>query len=126
MALFRQHRGSLEESLKTTVIVRNNVEITYAIIDWFKTQVELDFRKVWSSILIEQYGKDNFDKRIGWYTHIVKFEIEGKIVVAGFLSEPLPDKIEKLLSPLRKKLTDFYSDETQIALIELLGELKDE
>lgn len=80
MALFRFHRGSLNESLKTTVIVKNTQELKKHILrelEW--TNPEL------SSMKIEQYGDDCFDSRIGWYTYIVT----DKDGVLGFLSEPL-------------------------------------
>jgi hypothetical protein len=89
MPLFRFHRGSLEESLKTTVIIKNFNDLTKYIVhdidDWIINQ------HIPLKIIIEPYPdeKDNFDSRIGWYTHIVRATLYEKDVlhVIGFLSE---------------------------------------
>ena len=80
MPLFREHRGQLIDSLKTTVIV-NNMNELYAHL----TKI---FDLKYMRIVIEPYPAEgeNFDKRIGWYTQIIILEEDG---VLGFLSEPL-------------------------------------
>ncbi len=96
MALYRSHRGSLDESLKTTVIIRYLGDL--------RTIIHDDFFKEWKA-----YGKDNplnmdfdiriecngipslLDPRCGWYTQTVTADLieKGKFRVVGFLSEPL-------------------------------------
>ncbi len=80
MTKFRWHRGSLLESLQTTVEVKNRA----ALID--------ELRRVFSSPLdplitdatvrIKAYG---YDARTGWDTHIVT--VSGKAV--GFTDGPI-------------------------------------
>ena len=89
MPLFRFHRGSLSESLKTTIVVKTFNDIVKAIV--FS---DLVTNQTWGAKFeIEPYpSKDNnFDEKIGWYTHIVKTNIfeEDKMHPVGFLSEDL-------------------------------------
>ena len=91
MPLFRFHRGSLADSLATTVIVKKEEELMKFIFDshmaW-NTLLKIDDIK----IEINPYptSEDNFDSRIGWYTHIVcQKQPEPYIGVIGFLSEKL-------------------------------------
>lgn len=93
MALFRFHRGSLAESLKTTIIVKTFNEMVKAILFDASLSNLLDVNPPpWGAkFLIEPYpGYDNFDPRIGWYTQIVTANIyeENKMHPIGFLSEP--------------------------------------
>jgi hypothetical protein len=97
MPLFRKHRGSLKDSLKTTVIVKNLNQLKDAIYeDWVMWEGALrkndnePFSKNIINIKIEPYYGD-LDERCGWYTQIVSadLEIKGKFMAIGFLSEPL-------------------------------------
>ncbi len=87
MPLFRFHRGGLEESLKTTIVVKNFNDLYTAIAN------EFDITASWSaSIEIEPYpAENNFDARIGWHTHLVTANIydKEKYVPVGYLSELL-------------------------------------
>lgn len=88
MPLFRFHRGGLHDSLQTTVIVDSIIEL-YVVISR-----EANETCNWSaSIEIEPYPMEgkNFDKRIGWFTHLVSANIyeQDKYHPIGFLSEPL-------------------------------------
>lgn len=91
MPLFRFHRGGLEESLKTTVIVRNDIELCKVIANSF--DYKMLEKNTWKARMqVNPYpDKDNFDPRIGWFTHIVLVNIfeEDKMHPIGFLSEPL-------------------------------------
>ncbi len=89
MPLFRSHRGGLQDSLDTTVIVKNIMQLELAILrdfeNWPTTNKELE-------IQIEPYPMERcFDKRIGWYTHLVTANVleKDKMHPVGFLSEPL-------------------------------------
>ena len=91
MPLFRFHKGGLQDSLDTTVIVRNMHELMKVIShrhENFLGECKLTF-----GIIIGAYPSDehNFDKRIGWYTQMVTSDIleRGVFVPEGFLSEPL-------------------------------------
>ncbi len=72
MPLFRFHRGSLQDSLNTTVLVKNMEELHQAcqpfISQMFWMKDPCDF-----TLEISPYPSkfNNFDNRIGWYTHIV-------------------------------------------------------
>lgn len=84
MAIFRFHRGGLLESLATSAIVKNKIELIDTVQKGF-----FDHPKIFD-LKIEKYGK-GFDYRIGWYTYIVTIkESENDIFhVCGFLSEDL-------------------------------------
>jgi hypothetical protein len=91
MPLFRFHRGGLSESLKTTVVVNNIDQLAIVIANSFDLAM-LD-KKNWNAeIKIEPYPSkdDNFDARIGWYTHLVTCNIyeADKMHPVGYLSEP--------------------------------------
>lgn len=109
MPLFRPHRGTLEDSLKRTVIV-NNIhdlcqEVQKEVESWVNTPITPEY------IIIEDYC---FDERIGWHTQIVKTSIlhaNQNFGVIGFLSEPLlyqpltfEAKIDELFDPSEFKL----------------------
>lgn len=95
MALYRQHRGMLEDSLKTTVIVKNEPELRAAIYeDWkmWKESFKKDgkpFCQYSFALKWEKYG-EGIDLRCGWYTHLVSISFDGmeKFFPVGFLSEP--------------------------------------
>jgi hypothetical protein len=98
MPLFRRHRGTLEESLQTTIIVKNRKElIKHLIVDWgqwkifdlsegipFELKIEIPYKHL---------DINNFDTRCGWYTHYVSADImeRGKFTLVGFLSEPMEE-----------------------------------
>lgn len=99
MPLFRNHRHTLEESLQTTVIIKNIDNLREVIYeDW----------KMWEGALRKNddkpLSKDNFDIKVspyfgecdyrcGWYTQIVSADlvVKGRFDAIGFLSEPLND-----------------------------------
>ncbi len=91
MPLFRFHRGSLEESLKTTIIVKTWNDIVRAIV--FDDLVAKENPKWGAEFRIASYPNEEncFDKRIGWYTQVVSTNLyeENKFHPIGFLSEPL-------------------------------------
>lgn len=86
MPLFRFHRGSLEDSLKTTIIVKTFNDMVKAIVN--SEIVRNDGSQNWGAeFKVRQQG---FDPRIGWYTQIVLTNIyeKDKMQPVGFLSEP--------------------------------------
>lgn len=96
MALFRFHRGSLDESLKTTIVVKSIKDLMHEI------ALSMSYDSIkdnsWgAAIEINPYPAEesNFDKRIGWYTHIVLCNLyeADKMHPVGFLSEPLTNRI---------------------------------
>lgn len=90
MALFRFHHGQLEDSLKTTVVVSTQKELETVIALWHATFASKPFQV---NLKIEPYPdeKNCFDKRIGWYTHMVRADLyeKDKFAVIGFLSEAI-------------------------------------
>lgn len=94
MPLFRKQRGHLDESLKTTVIVKD--------IDQLKRFIMADW-EMWIGAIREDgtpftdfdikiepyYG--GCDYRCGWYTQIVSTTLmrKDRFDAVGFLSEPL-------------------------------------
>lgn len=91
MTLFRFHRGGLEESLATTIIIKSRNELMQAIKDRHKKFSNLDVNDF--CIVIGPYPdpENCFDSRIGWYTQMVTCDIleRGVFMPEGFLSEPL-------------------------------------
>ncbi len=91
MPLFRFHRGSLDESLKTTIIVRTFNDMVKAIV-FSLDDVMLKHCDWGAEFKVEPYPNDvdNFDSRIGWYTQIVTCNLyeKDKMHPIGFLSEP--------------------------------------
>ena len=71
--LFREHRGSLEDSLQTMVEVETLKDIQVIISDKFFHPV-LDLKS-------EYY---TYDGRISWDTYIITGEVEGTRIVVGF------------------------------------------
>jgi hypothetical protein len=95
MPLFRLHRGELRESLKTTIIVKTLNDVVKAIVmnDDFCNK---NLKQTWgATVCVKPYPNEenNFDTRIGWYTHAVLANIYKKdeMVIIGFLSEPLKE-----------------------------------
>lgn len=98
MPLFRFHRGGLDESLKTTVIVKNMEELKEVIKDsWFDfldiPTVKSNFEDFDVKVFIpyDLTLEQSFDKRCGWYQHYVSCDIleKGNFHMTGFLSEPM-------------------------------------
>ena len=91
MPLFRFHRGGLHESLQTTVLVKNDIELMIVIAS--SLDYEMLKNNNWGARLkiIPYPDENNFDARIGWYTHMVLGNILKEDVMhpIGFLSEPL-------------------------------------
>ena len=90
MPLFRFHRGGLDESLQTTIVVKTFNDMVRAIV----TSNLCDGANDWGlKFKVEAYPneKECFDPRIGWYTHIVTANLfeEDKMHPIGFLSESL-------------------------------------
>lgn len=99
MPLFRKQRGSLQESLKTTVIVKSMDQLKDAIYeDWSMWEGALrkndaePFSKDIINLKIEPYHQ-YLDERCGWYTQIVSADpqVKGEFILVGFLSEPMDE-----------------------------------
>lgn len=79
MTKFREHRGSLAESMKTVQEVKDKEEL----IEYLKKYLSYwDFKDSFN-LKVKPYWKD---KRINWDTHIVTIEGFG---VVGFTDGPL-------------------------------------
>ncbi len=91
MPLFRFHRRNLDESLETTVIVKDMTELRKVIKESYKNWEPPNIENF--ELIIFPYidENNNFDGRIGWYTQMVTCDAveKGKFVPEGFLSEPL-------------------------------------
>lgn len=92
MPLFRFHRGGLQESLDTTIIVKTFNDMVKAIVMSFDEEM-LANQKWGACFHMDPYPSEgnNFDSRIGWYTQMVTCNLyeEDKMHPIGFLSEPL-------------------------------------
>jgi len=88
MALFRRHLGVLAEGLLTTVIVDD--------IDQLADKLECGR----GDLEIKPYpsASNNFDKRIGWFTHIVIKTENNQKYVTGYLSEAIKMTIDLKLT----------------------------
>jgi len=91
MALFRFHKGTLEESLKTTIIVKDIYDLLEKLACWWEKEVCISADRLsmyqWQ-LLIDK--KEKFDDRCGWYSHLVIFQVRNSDnIPVGFLSEPL-------------------------------------
>lgn len=89
MPLFRYHRGGLQESLNTTIVVKDKEDLKRAI---KKAVTEIYYMENPDEFELDIFpypSKDNnFDARIGWYTHMVTLEVKNiKAGPVGFLSE---------------------------------------
>jgi hypothetical protein len=93
MPLFRFHRGSLKESLQTTIIVKTFNDMVKAIVTSLELSDYIAKAKWGASFSVKPYPSEgnNFDERIGWFTHIVTANMyeQNKMHPIGFLSEPL-------------------------------------
>ena len=95
MPLYRKHRGSLSDSLLTTVIVKNIEELKKVILlDW-DAWIDVEGSHVDNVkgfiVKVNPYG--HLDIRCGWYTHLVSADlmIKNEFMPVGFLSEPFGD-----------------------------------
>ena len=93
MPLFRFHRGNLQESLKTTIIVRTFNDMVKAIVNDAEI---MRLNPPWGAkFAIAPYPdiEEMLDLRIGWYTQMVTANLydEHKMHPVGFLSEPFND-----------------------------------
>jgi hypothetical protein len=86
---FREHRGSLADSMKTVVEVRNKEELVEHIRKLFSPYVG-DFQ--FDKIKVEPYGPPYtpvvYDQRIGWHTYLVTMPEYG---VIGWTDGPADD-----------------------------------
>lgn len=73
MIKFREHRGPLEESMKTVRVIADRNELVALLRNVFSSSEFFD-----GDVQIHPY---RFDPRIGWNTHIVTIKGVG---VAGF------------------------------------------
>src|ERR1700760_4447809 len=98
MPLFRQHRGSLEESIATTEVIKSLEDLIYLIIKVNENTYGVS--GFIEKIIIRPYpregGNANFDERVGWYTHLVtakfwydKESFDKQLYPVGFLSESI-------------------------------------
>lgn len=88
MALFCFYRGGLEESLKTTVVVKNKEELINHL-KLMETVIPGHYLFDETEITPHLFDK-SFDERTGWYAQIVKIKAKDNIFYPiGFLSEPL-------------------------------------
>jgi len=83
--LFRPHRGTLEESMKAVVEIKNKQDLVIKIIDDL-SDFKHDLLINTDTVIIKPYTRDN---RIDWNTHIVTIEGYG---VLGFTNNPLLEK----------------------------------
>ncbi len=90
MPTFRHHRGSLEDSMKTCVIVNNREDLAIELSkpdDFLFSIITPD------QLIIKPYC---FDSRIGWNTQIVLVKpkcITQDIFPVGFLSDKFCEEI---------------------------------
>lgn len=91
MALYREHTGILDNSLQTTIVVKKKSELLVKLIEKeLKWHPNIEAHSVDMQINPYPSLENNFDKRIGWYTHIVLLSIDGQDHrPVGFLSESL-------------------------------------
>ncbi len=79
VTLYREHRGSLDDSMQTVIEIKSKAELREHILkvgDWAPLAGKLT---------IEKYGTKSLDERIGWDTHIVVWNK----TVMGFTNGPL-------------------------------------
>lgn len=79
VTLYREHRGSLDDSMQTVIEVKSKAELREHILkvdDWASKAGKLTIKK---------YGTKPFDERIGWDTYIVMWNT----TVMGFTNGPL-------------------------------------
>lgn len=76
--LYRDHKGSLADSMQTVIEVNSKQDIIDHLNSWWN---KLGYNIY--SVIIEYYC---YDDRIGWDTYIVRQQLEGETnyTVAGF------------------------------------------
>ena len=79
VTLYREHRGSLDDSMQTVIEVKSKAELREHIL-----KVD-DWAPLAGKLTIEKYGTKPLDERIGWDTHIVMWNK----TVMGFTNGPL-------------------------------------
>ncbi len=93
MALFRQHRGGLAESLESTIIVKNKQELLEHLLlvvnSWLIPEAPRSALYHIPTIRITSHNR--LDPRCGWYSELVTADmlIKDEFIPMGFLSEPL-------------------------------------
>lgn len=94
MALFRFYRVLLEDSLKTTVIIKTRKELEDKILQWFYSNHPVSREAIDSDceIKINPYG---IEEKTGWFVQVVtlRYADNGNVIV-GYLSEPLDDTLD--------------------------------
>jgi hypothetical protein len=99
MPLFRRQRATLEDSLKTTIIVRNKQELREEIKKdwemWFghPGAAHCNFNDFNVKVFIpyDLPLELCFDARCGWFCHYVSADLmcKDEYMMVGFLSEPM-------------------------------------
>ena len=79
VTLYRDHRGSLDDSMQTVNKINSKTELREHIL-----KVD-DWAPLAGKLTIEKYGTKPFDERMGWDTHIVMWNK----TVMGFTNGPL-------------------------------------
>ena len=79
VTLYREHRGSLDDSMQTVIEIKSKAELREHIL-----KVD-DWAPLAGKLTIEKYGTKPLDERIGWDTHIVMWNK----TVMGFTNGPL-------------------------------------
>lgn len=98
MPLFRFHRGSLDDSLQTTIIVKSLAALKKAIYESWQPWIDPENVKNLQDFSVRVYCpfslEKSFDPRCGWYSHYVTCDIQEKGVfnMQGFLSEPMGEE----------------------------------
>jgi hypothetical protein len=84
MILFREHRGSLDESMKTVIEIEPTKEALRAlVVERFKQLGIVWLIRDRDQVRVDRQG---FDERTGWDTHIVTVDNWGPV---GFTSGPV-------------------------------------
>jgi hypothetical protein len=88
---FREHRGSLADSMATVVEVDGErgllMHIMHLLERYYPARTYEDYQRVFH-VTVKPYG---YDERIKWDAHMVYLEGYGPI---GFTDGPLPEKEE--------------------------------
>jgi len=86
MTLFRQHRGSLADAMKTVTDLKDREALEQDIMSWWCAGLLPDLADMWT----ESYG--GVDERIDWDTWVVHLPGYG---VLGFTDGPLQGLSQK-------------------------------
>lgn len=95
MPTFRFHKGSIEDSLKTSIVVKSKKELAESISNF--NHASGLYNEINPSVSIGHYVDEKdlkiipyvFDSRIGWNTHLVieKGRCTQEAFIVGFLSD---------------------------------------